>query len=140
MEVFLQTVRQATHEFIRASKHQEMLARALWVLAEEDPQTARFLLYEWVIDYRSHPNIRSAIEQVAHRHVLWDHPSLRSIGERFREQDRFIESPPTIEEGVIECIRCRSKRTFSFSKQTRRGDESTTVFVRCSQCSKTFRI
>ncbi|NDF99366.1 MAG: transcription factor S, partial [Chitinophagia bacterium] len=36
--------------------------------------------------------------------------------------------------------RCHSKRTFSFSKQTRRSDESSTVFVRCAMCHHTYRM
>ena len=38
-----------------------------------------------------------------------------------------------IEEGVMECTKCGSKKTYSYTKQTRGGDEATTVFAICSE-------
>lgn len=137
---FYKIVHRATNDFIRNPENIRLLATTLWGMREGDPDTARFLLYEFVMDYRYHENLQTITEQLAHRQILWEHPNLKQVRQHFYEQDNFIENPPMIDEGVIECIRCRSKRTFSFSKQTRRGDESTTVFVRCSECSKTFRI
>lgn len=139
-EGFREGVHNAVHDFIRSEKHHDVLARTLWAFAEENPAMARYLLYEFVMDYRFHPHISTVIDQLIRKDILWNHPNLSFIRQQFQEQDDFIETPPVIDEGVIECIRCKSKRTFSFSKQTRRGDESTTVFVRCSECSKTFRI
>lgn len=45
----------------------------------------------------------------------------------------FLECPE-VEEGMFECRKCKSKKIFTTSKQTRSGDESTTVFARCSNC------
>jgi len=140
MDAFQEVVGNVSQDFIHDPRHADILARILWQNAEEDPKKARYLLYEFVMDYRFHPQIRNVTEQIARKDFLWNHPNMHSIREQFHEQDSFIESPPMIDEGVIECIRCKSKRTFSFSKQTRRGDEATSVFVRCSQCSKTFRM
>jgi len=139
-ETFRDGVYNAVQDFVKNPKHHDVLARTLWEYASEDPAMARYLLYEFVMDYRFHPHIRSVIDQLIRKDIVWDHPNLSAIRQQFQEQDNFIEAPPIIDEGVIECIRCKSKRTFSFSKQTRRGDESTTVFVRCSECSKTFRM
>ena len=49
------------------------------------------------------------------------------------EEDEFLETPLEVAEGAIKC-KCGSERVFSFSKQTRGGDESTTVFALCSSC------
>lgn len=43
---------------------------------------------------------------------------------------------PEVEEGMFTCENCNSKKIFTMSKQTRSGDESTTVFARCSECKK----
>ena len=57
--------------------------------------------------------------------------------EKFRisqqEQDDFVTSPAEVEEGVLEC-KCGSKRTISFTLQTRSGDEGTSVWARCVEC------
>ncbi|QIH04916.1 transcription elongation factor S-II [Dasineura jujubifolia toursvirus 2a] len=45
----------------------------------------------------------------------------------------FLECPE-VDEGMFECRKCKSKKIFTMSKQTRSGDEATTVFARCSQC------
>ena len=42
-------------------------------------------------------------------------------------------SPAEVEEGVLEC-KCGSKRTISFTLQTRSGDEGTSVWARCVEC------
>lgn len=43
---------------------------------------------------------------------------------------------PEVEEGMFTCEHCKSKKIFTMSKQTRSGDEATTVFARCSECKK----
>lgn len=41
---------------------------------------------------------------------------------------------PNVEEGMFQCQKCKSNKVFTMSKQTRSGDEATTVFAKCSQC------
>jgi hypothetical protein len=53
------------------------------------------------------------------------------------EQEYFnFLNCPNVEEGLYSCSRCKSKRIYKFSKQTRAGDESTTVFAICTSCKK----
>jgi len=54
------------------------------------------------------------------------------------EQQNFIENPFEVDEGVLEC-KCGSRKTISFSKQIRSGDEGTTVFAKCVTCGKTWK-
>jgi DNA-directed RNA polymerase subunit M/transcription elongation factor TFIIS len=49
------------------------------------------------------------------------------------EQDNFIIQPFEIVEGITEC-KCGSKRVYSFTKQTRGGDEISTTFNECLSC------
>ena len=51
--------------------------------------------------------------------------------QKMDEYDQFLVKPFEVEEGVLECNKCGSKKTFSYSKQTRAGDEATTVFATC---------
>lgn len=50
------------------------------------------------------------------------------------EHDHFIINPFTIEEGVVECGKCGCKKTYSYAKQIRGGDEGTSIFSICSKC------
>lgn len=45
----------------------------------------------------------------------------------------FMECPE-VDEGMFQCLKCSSKKIYTMSKQTRSGDEATTVFARCSKC------
>jgi DNA-directed RNA polymerase subunit M/transcription elongation factor TFIIS len=56
------------------------------------------------------------------------------------EQDTFLSQPLDVQEGVLNCSKCGSNKTFSYSKQIRRSDEGMTTFVLCSVCNHKFRI
>lgn len=51
-----------------------------------------------------------------------------------KEEDDFINNPYQVVEGVLTCGKCGSKRTISFNKQNRSGDEPTAVFAKCVNC------
>ena len=104
------------------------------------PEEVEYLLYEIVVEYLYTDNLNQVMEQVQKREIGWNHPNFSQIRQDLQEEDDFIQNPPVVEEGVMECSKCHSKRTFSFSKQTRRSDESATVFVRCSNCNYTYKI
>lgn len=109
-------------------------------MTDNNKEEMEYLLYEIVVEYLYTDNLRQVMEQVQKRELGWDHPNFRQISQDFQEEDDFIQKPPVVEEGVMECSKCGSKRTFSFSKQTRRSDESATVFIRCSNCNHTYKI
>lgn len=105
-----------------------------------DEEEVGYLLYEIAVEYLFTDNLNQVMEQVQKKELGWDHPNFHQIRNGFHEEDEFIQNPPAVEEGVMECTKCHSKRTFSFSKQTRRSDESATVFIRCSNCNYTYKI
>ena len=69
----------------------------------------------------------------------WNHGNFDDIKNRLSEQDNFTIKPFEVDEGVLECGKCGSKKTFSYTKQTRGGDESTTVFAVCSECNNRWK-
>jgi DNA-directed RNA polymerase subunit M/transcription elongation factor TFIIS len=123
----------------RKKENTDRLIKFLKTLTQ-DEQELQYLLYEIVVEYLFTDNLNQIMEQVQKKEVGWDHPNFLQIRQEFQEEDDFIQNPPAVEEGVMECTKCHSKRTFSFSKQTRRSDESATVFIRCSNCSYTYKI
>jgi len=140
MSSFVETVERACSTIICNPKNREILASKIMSLCDQDEHAARMILLEWLTDYMCRADLRHALRHLNDGRVLWHHPDLDAIREEIDEQDRFIESPPEVDEGVISCRKCGSNRTFSYSKQTRRGDEATTVFVKCSKCQAAWRI
>jgi DNA-directed RNA polymerase subunit M/transcription elongation factor TFIIS len=65
--------------------------------------------------------------------LIWKDLSFDKMLKIEQEEDDFLETPLEVAKGAIKC-KCGSERVFSFSKQTRGGDESTTVFALCSAC------
>ena len=45
----------------------------------------------------------------------------------------------TVSEGLYQCGRCKSKKTFSRQVQTRSADEGMTSIIQCSECNKVWR-
>ena len=66
--------------------------------------------------------------------LQFQHPSFEKISIKIEETDTFINRPFDTVEGVNECTKCHSKRTISYSKQTRSSDEGASVFVQCIDC------
>lgn len=65
----------------------------------------------------------------------FNHPFYDTISTVIKEQNDFIKNPfLNIEKGVIKCKKCNSERVFSYAKQTRSGDEATSVFCECVEC------
>jgi len=69
-----------------------------------------------------------------------DSESFEKFKTNLLEQDTFLSQPLDVQEGVLNCSKCGSKKTFSYSKQIRRSDEGMTTFVLCSVCNHKFRI
>jgi DNA-directed RNA polymerase subunit M/transcription elongation factor TFIIS len=68
--------------------------------------------------------------------VGWNHPRFNTIREKLNEENNFIENPVIdIAEGIIQCNKCKSFKTFSYQKQVRSSDEGFTLFVNCVDCN-----
>lgn len=99
-----------------------------------------FYMYELYTEYIVLPKLDEFFHTIRKKQFGYLHVNFESIKQCLEEEQNFIENPPIVEEGVIECGKCKSKRTFSFNKQTRSGDEAVTVFVRCADCGHQFRM
>jgi DNA-directed RNA polymerase subunit M/transcription elongation factor TFIIS len=91
-------------------------------------------LYQLVHDIKP-DNLESVLKDLKDGKYGWNHNALEMFRNIECEQDAFIIQPFEIIEGIVEC-RCGSNRVYSFSKQTRSGDESITTFNECLICKK----
>ena len=99
-----------------------------------------FYFYEIHVEWSIYPRIEDLFQFIRQKKIGYFHSEFDTIRQEIEEEENFIMCPPVIDEGVIECRRCKSRRTFSFNKQTRSSDEAVTVFVRCVNCGHQFRM
>lgn len=140
MEEFLENAEIVLSSFIKKPTNRLNVAKTLWRLSDRNVEAANYLLYDVFAEYLVSPKLDDIFTSIRQNHIGWNHPVFTKFQEAQKEVDDFLTKPPELEEGVIQCSRCGSKKTFSFSKQTRRADESATVFVRCGNCGKSFRM
>jgi DNA-directed RNA polymerase subunit M/transcription elongation factor TFIIS len=67
--------------------------------------------------------------------IGWNHVSFERLLKTQQEQDDYILDPFEVEEGVVQCFKCKSYKVFSVSVQTRAADEPTTTMSQCTQCN-----
>jgi DNA-directed RNA polymerase subunit M/transcription elongation factor TFIIS len=100
-------------------------------------ETLGSLFYEW--DQSSESPVQTTLERVYRNQLEWDHPKWDPVRVQIQEENAFQEHPPDLEEGVLECGRCHSKRTYSFQRQTRSADEGATTYSQCALCGHRWR-
>jgi DNA-directed RNA polymerase subunit M/transcription elongation factor TFIIS len=66
--------------------------------------------------------------------IGWDDPIYDNYKVSQKEDDDFIENPFQVEEGALQCSKCGSKRTISYSKQMRSADEPASTIATCINC------
>lgn len=64
----------------------------------------------------------------------WNHKHFQKHKKIQQEQDDYILNPFEVEEGVVQCPKCKSFKVFSVAVQTRSADEPTTTMAQCTQC------
>jgi DNA-directed RNA polymerase subunit M/transcription elongation factor TFIIS len=64
----------------------------------------------------------------------WNHKQFQKYKKVQQEQDDYILNPFEVEEGVVQCPKCKSFKVFSVAVQTRSADEPTTTMAQCTQC------
>jgi DNA-directed RNA polymerase subunit M/transcription elongation factor TFIIS len=94
-----------------------------------------FNIYQFVNDYNSNDskNVQELLKEIKNGKIHWKNNYFNDLIDKEIEQDNFLIKPIEIEEGVLEC-KCGSKRVFSYQKQCRGGDESSTTFAECVAC------
>ena len=101
-----------------------------------DDQTNYMLLIQEVINLKRKGNsckdIMSLLRSGKYLEMSEEYDVFR---EKLAEHDRFLVKPFEVDEGVLVCSKCGSNKTISYTKQTRSGDESTTVFAMCFNCN-----
>jgi DNA-directed RNA polymerase subunit M/transcription elongation factor TFIIS len=66
--------------------------------------------------------------------IGWNSTTFDSVRSKIVEHDEYLVKPFDVVEGVAQCGKCGSKKTWSIAKQMRSGDEGTSTISRCVEC------
>ena len=92
------------------------------------------ILYQVLNDYKNNIKLSDILNNLKTLKYGWEHETYKKLREEEEQQDEFIINPfQEVEDGIVEC-KCGSKRVYSFSKQTRGGDEGITSYHQCLKC------
>ena len=92
------------------------------------------VIYEVGFILNEDKNLKNAFDLLNNGKLFKNHPNFISISKKMTEMDQFMDKPFEVSEGVNTCNKCNSKRTLSYNRQTRSGDEGMTVYVFCIDC------
>ena len=110
-----------------------ILENKIFEISDENESVYKQIIFQLIVDIRNGKKLKELLEDLKQNKVHWKHQSLNEYIDEEVEQDNFIIQPFEIVEGITEC-KCGSKRVYSFTKQTRGGDESSTTFNECLNC------
>lgn len=83
-------------------------------------------------------NLKSIISNVKNHRIGWEHTTFNEVKKKLEEHDDYLVNPFEVAEGIAECGKCGSTRTFSVQKQCRSSDEPMTTFSQCVECGNTW--
>jgi len=97
------------------------------------------ILYQLVTDINENKeDLQSTLSTLKNKSTGWNHPTFKVVKQKLEEHDDYLVKPFEVAEGVVECKKCGSNKTFSVQKQVRSSDEPMTTFSRCVQCGATW--
>lgn len=98
-----------------------------------DDHDASIMIYMELYDV-PHDQLNARIRDMLDGKIKFDAAHYNALKAREQEWLHNLETPLEVEEGVLQCRRCGSKRTISFQRQIRSADEGATTFAECVQC------
>lgn len=95
---------------------------------------SRWIIAQMNDDYENGMTDEQITERYKNNGYGFNHPSFAELKRKTQEQDEYISNPPDVEEGVVECKKCGSKKVYSVSVQTRAADEPMSTRAFCVVC------
>ena len=115
-------------------KNVDIIETTIYKITGDDVCLYNDLVFQAIGAITNGYKLSDLVKDIKENRIGWDDPYYNEIKNTQNEEDNFIENPFTVFEGVLECSKCRSKRTISYTKQTRSADESTSVIATCIKC------
>lgn len=89
-------------------------------------------------DIKSRVLLNPLLASITAGEIGWNHASNKELALKMEERDLFVADGVEVEEGVLQCKKCKSWHVHSTSENTRGGDEGQTVFAQCANCKESW--
>lgn len=107
---------------------------------EEDPDFID--LYKWCVynvigilgETETAAEKKHIANEVKKGKIGWKSSFYNEVSAKIDEFDEYLVKPFEVTEGVNQCGKCGSKKTWNIQKQVRASDEPMSVFSRCVEC------
>lgn len=83
--------------------------------------------------------IESIVSDITNNKFLLSEKSFDKYLQLQKEKDDFLDKPIDVDESVVSCNKCKSSKTYSYTKQVRSSDEGFTLFSFCFNCGNKWR-
>ena len=123
--------------YINSEKNKSIFIKNIMKIDDKIRDT---VFYEICVDLKNSVTQKDVLDKLKNKKYMWNDKTFQPIKNALEEKENFIVCPFEVAEGALQCNKCGSKKTFSYSKQTRSGDESTTVFATCVECRASWKI
>lgn len=111
---------------------------AIYSKVGNDEDTYLWCVYQVVgqllLGAKEKNRMKEILDSVRENKIGWRDDTYAKIAERIEEFDNYLIHPFDVVDGVVECGKCGSNKTWSVQKQTRSSDEPMTTFSRCAKC------
>ena len=123
--------------YLKQQKNIEIIEKNIYLLSRDNVELYNQYIFEVCDLISSGEKLQDILDIIKNDKLGWKNKVYDEIYNKQQEEDSFIMNPFEVVEGALQC-KCGSKRTISHTKQTRGGDESTTVFAKCMACKNTW--
>lgn len=94
------------------------------------------IMYQVCGDILSDIPLKKIMSNLNSESIGWSNPIFSDIKRRLDEHDEFIVNPFEVAEGVTQCSKCGSKKTYTYPMQCRSSDEPTSTIAQCMNCKE----
>ena len=117
-------------------QHKQNIIKLVTPIALKMNEPLEWLLSQIQDDLITSPqNIEKYVTNVIQKELLgFNHSSFNKFIQKEKEQDEYVINPFQAEEGVVQCVKCKSMKVYSVSRQTRAADEPMTTVSVCTMC------
>lgn len=136
MEEYRETGKKALGTVLNKVNNINIIENNIYKISENNIIKYNNYIYEIIGDILNDTKLTDILKNIKEKKIGWNHEQFNEIYNYIKEQDEFLENPFEIEEGIFQCMKCNSKKVFSYSKQSRSGDEATSVYCQCANCKQ----